>query len=191
MKPLKILYACSELAPMVTSGGLGDVVGALAGVLSQLGHEVTCCIPFYRCARLRLDDQASARHAKPVGLTLSIPLGSRTVTGDVLELRQREAAEELRREGCDCFFAAGTEGGKIIEDAGYRVHILPEIGATTTVRFRSRWAVFRDASASLILNSCVVSRACRASTDASVSATAAAAASRRARATFERDSTWS
>ena len=92
---MKILFAASEMTPYAKTGGLGDVVGALAGVLSQLGHEVTCCIPFYRCARLRLDDQASARHAKPVGLTLSIPLGSRTVTGDVLELRQRDGVRVL------------------------------------------------------------------------------------------------
>jgi starch synthase len=86
---MKILFAASEMTPYAKTGGLGDVVGALAGVLSQLGHEVTCCLPFYRQAR------EAARDAKPIGLTLSIPLGSRTVTGDVLELRQRDGVRVL------------------------------------------------------------------------------------------------
>ena len=86
---MKIFFAASEMTPYAKTGGLGDVVGALPGALSQLGHEVTCCLPFYRCA------QEVARDAKPIGLTLQIPLGSRTVTGDVLELKQPDGVRVL------------------------------------------------------------------------------------------------
>ena len=86
---MKILFAASEMTPYAKTGGLGDVVGALASVLSQRGHEVTCCLPFYRCV------QEVARDAKAIGLTLTIPLGSRTVTGDVLELKQRDGVRVL------------------------------------------------------------------------------------------------
>ncbi len=48
MKPLKILFACSELAPMVTSGGLGDVAAALPRALRAQGHDVRIAIPCYR-----------------------------------------------------------------------------------------------------------------------------------------------
>src|SRR5438132_7903336 len=102
---MKILFAASEMTPYAKTGGLGDVVGALAGVLQKSGHEVTCCIPYYRCARLWIEKEKAARseiapyqrlaerpqagrsryqrpedEAKAIGLTLSIPLGSRTVT---------------------------------------------------------------------------------------------------------------
>jgi starch synthase len=86
---MKILFAASEMTPYAKTGGLGDVVGALAGVLSQRGHEVACCLPYYRCA------QEVAGGAEPIGLTLRIPLGSRTVTGEVLELRQRDGVRVL------------------------------------------------------------------------------------------------
>ena len=105
---MKILFAASEMTPYAKTGGLGDVVGALAGELSRLGHEVTCCIPYYRQVREvlgegRRGDLSQGRRrglplreeAKPVGLTLTIPLGSRTVTGDVLELRQPDGVRVL------------------------------------------------------------------------------------------------
>ena len=92
---MKIFFAASEMTPYAKTGGLGDVVGALAGELGRRGHEVTCCLPYYRCARLCLEENATARQAretageaKPIGLRLRIRLGSRTVTGEVLELRQ-------------------------------------------------------------------------------------------------------
>ncbi len=47
-KSLKILYACSELAPLVTSGGLGDVASALPRALHAQGHDVRVAIPCYR-----------------------------------------------------------------------------------------------------------------------------------------------
>src|SRR6266404_1811307 len=86
---MKIFFAASEMAPYAKTGGLGDVVSALPTALRQLGHEVTCCLPFYRAA------QEVARDAKPIGLTLQIPLGSRTVTGDVLELKQADGVRVL------------------------------------------------------------------------------------------------
>ncbi len=86
---MKIFFAASEMTPYAKTGGLGDVVSALPRALRELGHEVTCCLPFYRAA------QEVAREAKPIGLTLQIPLGSRTVTGDVLELKQADGVRVL------------------------------------------------------------------------------------------------
>lgn len=48
MKPLKILFACSELSPLVTSGGLGDVAAALPRALRAQGHDVRLALPCYR-----------------------------------------------------------------------------------------------------------------------------------------------
>ncbi len=86
---MKILLVASEMTPYAKTGGLGDVVGGLASALRERGHEVTCCLPFYRCAR------EAAPGAKPIGLTLSVPLGSRAVTGDVLEWTQPDGVRVL------------------------------------------------------------------------------------------------
>ena len=94
---MKILFAASEMTPYAKTGGLGDVVGALAGELSRRGHEVTCCVPFYRSAR------EVAGGAKPIGLTLRIRLGSFTVTGEVVELKQRDGVR-VWFVRCDEFF---------------------------------------------------------------------------------------
>jgi starch synthase len=86
---MKILFAASEMTPYAKTGGLGDVVGALSSALQERGHEVTCCLPYYRSVAKFAPD------AKPIGLTLSIPLGSRVVTGDVLEWTQPDGVRVL------------------------------------------------------------------------------------------------
>ena len=47
MKKLKILYVCSELSPIVTTGGLGDVAHSLPRALHALGHDVRLALPCY------------------------------------------------------------------------------------------------------------------------------------------------
>lgn len=46
---MKILYAASEAAPFIKSGGLGDVAHALPSRLSQFRHtEITVFLPYYQ-----------------------------------------------------------------------------------------------------------------------------------------------
>lgn len=51
MDPLKILLVSAEVAPFAKTGGLADVVAALARHLSKKKHDVRVVMPFY--ARLR------------------------------------------------------------------------------------------------------------------------------------------
>ena len=44
---MKILFAASESVPFVKTGGLADVVGALAPVLAAEGHDVRVVIPYF------------------------------------------------------------------------------------------------------------------------------------------------
>jgi starch synthase len=47
MKLPTILFATSEMAPWVKTGGLGDVAAALPAALRRAGHDIRVLLPFY------------------------------------------------------------------------------------------------------------------------------------------------
>ena len=55
---MKILSAASELFPLVKTGGLADVTGALPAALAAEGVEVTSIIPGYPAVMAALDKAA-------------------------------------------------------------------------------------------------------------------------------------
>ncbi len=78
---MRILLASSEAVPYSKTGGLADMVGALAKFLARAGHEVGLVTPLYRGIREEFPD------LQPFDWVLNLPLGPATVTGHVLTRR--------------------------------------------------------------------------------------------------------
>ena len=57
---LKIIFAVSELAGIVKTGGLADAAGALAPAMIKEGHDVRVIMPAYRDALNQLDSEVIA-----------------------------------------------------------------------------------------------------------------------------------
>ncbi|MFN3883178.1 MAG: glycogen synthase GlgA [Rhodocyclaceae bacterium] len=53
---MKVLFATSEIAPWVKTGGLGDVAAALPPALERMGCEVRVLVPRYRALREAFPD---------------------------------------------------------------------------------------------------------------------------------------
>jgi len=84
---VNILVATSEAVPFAKTGGLADVCGALPVELARLGHRAVLVLPLYRHARW------SGLAIEPLGIRFIVPIGSKTVTGQLL--RSRLAAGDV------------------------------------------------------------------------------------------------
>lgn len=78
---MRIVQVASELFPYIKTGGLADVVGALATALAERGHEVEVFVPAYRALR----DAPLAAGARRTA-TFAVALGTRQVGGRILSL---------------------------------------------------------------------------------------------------------
>ncbi len=70
---MKILFATSELAPWVKTGGLGDVSGALPAALRALGHDVRVLIPAYPALTKNFPDAEEIARPQRLGGLLPAP----------------------------------------------------------------------------------------------------------------------
>ncbi len=74
---MRILMVSPEANPFARSGGLAEVVYALAWALVKLGHQVSVVLPLYRQVR------ESGRTLTSTGHTLSIPLSWKTLPAEI------------------------------------------------------------------------------------------------------------
>lgn len=80
---MKILYAASEVAPFVKTGGLGDVAGSLPQALAAAGHEVAVVCPLYS----KIEDKW--RKKMKLVQKLYVQLAWRSQYCGILRLRQK------------------------------------------------------------------------------------------------------
>src|SRR5262245_42243692 len=81
---MKILLASGEVHPYSKTGGLADMVGALAKALARAGHQVGLVTPLYAGIRERFPE------IKRLDWSLDLPLGPRSVPGEVWTLDTSE-----------------------------------------------------------------------------------------------------
>jgi starch synthase len=74
---MRILVASSEVFPYSKTGGLADMVGALAKYLAAAGHEVAVVTPLYRGVREKIGEMPDAE------LTVALPLGREVIKAEV------------------------------------------------------------------------------------------------------------
>jgi len=78
---MHILFATSEAVPFAKTGGLADVAGALPDALARRGHRITRVLPLYAAVDRR------AHGLKAAGRRVTVPIGGRDVTANVLVAR--------------------------------------------------------------------------------------------------------
>ena len=59
---MKVLAVASEIFPLVKTGGLADVTGALPAALAALGVQVRTILPGYPAVTARLQKKAKPLH---------------------------------------------------------------------------------------------------------------------------------
>ncbi len=111
---MKILMASSEVHPFSKTGGLADMVGALAKTLATLGHEVGVLTPLYKGIRERFPAM------ERMDLEIRLPLGGRMIEAGLWQMTVAtgetiyfvEQPEFYERDGI-----YGTSGGVFSDNA--------------------------------------------------------------------------
>jgi starch synthase len=105
---LRILFATSECAPLVKTGGLGDVSAAFPATLKTLGLDARILLPGYRDVLAQLPDcRAVARIAASADFPAARLLEGQTPSG--VPLFALDCAELYDRAGGPYQDAAGSE----------------------------------------------------------------------------------
>jgi starch synthase len=101
---LAVCLLASEVAPLSKTGGLADVVAALAKYLHADGHDVRLFTPRYST----IDPAALAARPVPELTHVPLPLGERTYEFAVLQAVLPGAAAPLYLVDCPALYARGS-----------------------------------------------------------------------------------
>ena len=104
LAPLRILYATPECTPLVKTGGLGDVAGALPVALRRIGLDARVLLPGYRPVLASLPGARDAGRIEPFARLPEAPCS-------------RPSCPMAFRRGSDCPALYDRDGGPY-QDAG-------------------------------------------------------------------------
>jgi len=76
---MRILIVTPEANPLARTGGLAEVISALACTLARLGHQVRVAMPLYRQVR------ESGRTLLSTGHTLTVPLSFKNLPAEIFQ----------------------------------------------------------------------------------------------------------
>ncbi len=121
---MKVLFATPEAAPLVKTGGLADVSGALPAALAALGHEVRVLLPAYG-SLAQVPGQVQALH--------HLPASGPWPDAQLLHLRQHGGVDLLLL-ACPQLYARagppyGPPGGGDHADNALRFGLLARVAA--------------------------------------------------------------
>lgn len=129
---IKLLSVASEIYPLVKTGGLADVVGALPGALAPHGVETQTLVPGYPAVLARLGKgRRVARYTDLFGATASV------LAGDVdgLSLLVLDAPAFFQRDGG----LYGDASGQDWSDNWRRFAALSRVGADIAAGSLKHW----------------------------------------------------
>jgi starch synthase len=113
---MRILLASAEVHPYSKTGGLADMVGAMAKALARAGHEVAVVTPLYRGIREKFPD------LERLPIRLEIPLDGVKLDGDVWALRPHPGVTIYFINRPEFYFREGLyqEGDQVFPDNAER-----------------------------------------------------------------------
>lgn len=79
---MKIVHVSSEQVPLIKTGGLADVMGALVRQTASRGHDVICFLPLYRV----IQESEAFKKAQKLH-SLAITVGDESLVGEVYRLK--------------------------------------------------------------------------------------------------------
>jgi starch synthase len=95
----KILFITSEAIPLIKTGGLADVSGALPVALNRLGNDVTLMLPAYPQAKQKLQNPSAVAQLYLPGLPGNIKLIKGKLPNAELSVLLVDYAPAFEREG--------------------------------------------------------------------------------------------
>lgn len=95
---MNILIVGSEMAPLVKTGGLGDVLGALPGEFAKLGHQILTVIPNYR------NQLGESSKSNSVNITGDILLAQSSIQYSIQEVKTSADTQQIYLVECDKYY---------------------------------------------------------------------------------------
>jgi len=103
------------MAPLVKTGGLGDVLSSLPQAMADLGHEVRVCLPYYAA----INNQKA--HIKSTGIKGEVKIGKFSKLYEILQIQMDNTSFEIHLIDNKDYFGriglyANGKTGKVFHD---------------------------------------------------------------------------